>query len=378
MKTKKTKKVSIIQRIILGVSVLLAASGMGIAGISYADRFEEQIKQIQSENAVNQDRKEQLWAEASSYQDQVNKLQAEITALQNQIETLQIKRTEKEAEIAKAEADLAEQKRLLGLNIRAMYLEGQISTLEILATSKNLSEFVDKQEYREVAKSKIENTVDKITLLKNELRGQKEELERVIADQKRLQDGVATQKAESQRLLSLTVDQKAEVESGIKANNARIADLRRQQAEENARLFAQYGGASKGIPGGGGYPGVWAFAPMDSLVDSWGMYNRECVSYTAWKVADSGRYMPYWGGIGNANQWDNNARAAGIPVDGNPRVGDVAQIEGRFWGDLGHVMYVEHVYGDGTIFVSQYNGFNDGTYSTGRVNQAGLTFIHFP
>jgi surface antigen len=104
------------------------------------------------------------------------------------------------------------------------------------------------------------------------------------------------------------------------------------------------------------------------------MYNRECVSYTAFKVAVSGRHMPYWGGYGNANQWDDNARASGIAVDGNPREGDVAQTDNGYYG---HVMYVEYVYGDGTILISQYNVNLDGRYSEKRISAAGLNFIHF-
>jgi surface antigen len=105
------------------------------------------------------------------------------------------------------------------------------------------------------------------------------------------------------------------------------------------------------------------------------MYNRECVSYTAFKVAASGRYMPYWGGYGNANQWDDNARAAGIPVDTSPRAGDVA-ISNR--GTYGHAMYVESVNGNGTINISQYNAALDGRYSTrSGMDPSGLYFIHF-
>ena len=114
---------------------------------------------------------------------------------------------------------------------------------------------------------------------------------------------------------------------------------------------------------------------MDSMVDNWGMYNRECVSYTAWKVYQSGRRMPYWGGVGNANQWDDNARRAGIPVDSTPKAGDVAI---KHIGYYGHAMYVESVNADGTINISQYNASYDGRYSTAsHVSPAGMVFIHF-
>lgn len=125
---------------------------------------------------------------------------------------------------------------------------------------------------------------------------------------------------------------------------------------------------------GSRYPYKNAAYPSKNT-DPWGMYMRECVSYTAWRVAASGRTMPYWGGKGTAKLWDDNARAAGIPVDSKPRVHDVAVSNA---GDYGHVMYVEAVNADGTITVSQYNARFDGAYSVVTRSPAGLVFIHFP
>jgi surface antigen len=355
------------------VLLLILTAGMLVTPLVQADRFDEQIKAINQDNAQKRQAAQQLQIQADSLAGVIAGLQAQISALETQINENQAKKAEVQHQIALAEEELAKQRKLLGENIKAMYLEGQISTLEMLASSKDLSEFVDKQQYRNSVKDKIKDTLDKVTALKLELKSQQEKLDKLIADQEAMQYQLDLQRAENDRLLAMTVQQKSEYEQQIKNNNAQIAELRRQQAVENARLFAS-GTVPQGIPGGGGYPGAWAFAPMDSIVDTWGMYNRECVSYTAWKVWQSGRYMPYWGGIGNANQWDDNARAAGIPTDSNPRVGDVA-ISNR--GFYGHAMYVEAVNGDGTITVSQYNAGLDGYYSVAKVYTAGLVFIHF-
>jgi surface antigen len=123
----------------------------------------------------------------------------------------------------------------------------------------------------------------------------------------------------------------------------------------------------------GGYPQYWADGPLDALVDSWGFYNRESVSYAAWKVyVFHGRSLAGWG---NANQWPAAARAAGLLVDNKPRAGDVAIREVGYYG---HVMYVESVNNDGTINVSQYNADWNGTFSyANNISTGGLTFVHF-
>jgi surface antigen/cell division protein FtsB len=340
--------------------------------IARADRYQDQINALAQDNSQKQQAQDQLGAEAASLSDQIAKLQAQIANLQAQINANNAKSVDLHNQITAAEAELAKQKRILGENIKEMYRGGQISTLEMLASSKDLSEFVDRQQYRNVVQEKIKDTLAKITDLRHQLASQKETLDKLIKDQEFMRQQMASQQGEQNRLLGLNQAQQTALNNQIKENSGKIAELRRQQVLENARLFG--GNVPKGIPGGGGYPGAWAFAPQDSIIDTWGMYNRECVSFTAWKVWNSGRHMPYWGGIGNANQWDDNAQAAGIPVDGNPRVGDVAIKNAGYYG---HAMYVEHVYGDGTIYISQYNAGLDGYYSEARISAAGLVFIHF-
>ncbi|HTE58484.1 MAG TPA: CHAP domain-containing protein [Verrucomicrobiae bacterium] len=359
-------------RLIAAVCMLVFGASFLLTPLVTADRFDEQIRSLSQDSATRVQSRAQLGAEAATLQDVINRMQGEINSLQAQINENQRKSDELQKQIVTAEAELAKQKNLLGENIKAMYLEGDITTLEMLASSKDLSEFVDKEQYRNSVKDKIKDTLDKVNALKLQLKSQRETLEQMIGDQKVMQSKVAAQQAEQNRLLGLNQGQQAELNAQIKNNNAQVAELRKQQGVENARLFG--GRVPTGIPGGGGYPGGWAFAPIDSIVDSWGMYNRECVSYTAWKVWSTGRYMPYWGGIGNANQWDENARNAGIPADSSARAGDVA-ISNR--GTYGHAMYVEHVYGDGTIYVSQYNAGLDGYYSEARISANGLVFIHF-
>lgn len=85
--------------------------------------------------------------------------------------------------------------------------------------------------------------------------------------------------------------------------------------------------------------------------------------------------MPYWGGIGNANQWPGNAEAAGIPTGSEPRKGAVAVMMS---GPYGHTMYVEDVLDGGSqIRISEYNYGWDGRYSERVQSSAGLIYIYF-
>lgn len=354
---------------LLAISFLAAPLLLG--GYVTAQSLQDQINSLNSTNGSLQAQRQNLIEEAGSLEAVISSLQAQIEDLQAQISANEAKKNDLLRQIAEAEVEIARQREILGDNIRAMYLEGDISTLEMLATSKDLSEFLDKEQYRTEVQNKVKTTLDRINELKAQLEAQKIEVEKILADQRNIQVQLDAQRAEQARLLALNEGQQNELRNQIASNSGKIADLRRQQAAANARLFA--GRGTVNVPDTTGYPWAGVAFPNTSS-DPWGMYKRQCVSYTAWKVWKSGRHMPFWGGVGNANQWDDNARRAGIPVDGNPRVGDVAVSNSGYYG---HVMYVEAVYDDGTIYVSQYNANWGGTYSEARVPISNLVFIHF-
>ena len=137
------------------------------------------------------------------------------------------------------------------------------------------------------------------------------------------------------------------------------------------------------------YPAFLADQPLDSVVDRWGMYNRECVSYTAWKVQSTFHDMPNWSDYGqtlipDADNWVTLAQQSNIPVGTTPQVNSVAiampgTLIGSDWvaGPVGHSMWVNAVNPDGTILVSQYNLDDDGLYSTMTIPASGLTYIYF-
>jgi len=122
--------------------------------------------------------------------------------------------------------------------------------------------------------------------------------------------------------------------------------------------------------------------------DKWQFSTRECTSFVAWRINNDlnvpfqNSYKGQW--FGNAGTWAAAARAAGVQVDGTPRVGAVAQfppdVAGA--GSNGHVAIVIGVTG-ATITVEDYNwtdAYDHMTtydYSQHVVPWAGLSFLHF-
>jgi surface antigen len=417
---KQTAKTKIInkqtmKKLPLFIFVLSILSPLVLAPAAYADSYNDRIRALRQQNKQSVVAQDKLEASAEKLETKIANLKTSIKELNDLILENQSKRQQLKRDIVKSEADIEYQRTLMADNIKRMYLDGEFSTFEKLASSKDLSEYVDKEQYRVNLQNRIKETTAHITELKRRLEEQKVLTEKLLSDQKAMQLHLGTEKKELDRLLKLNKAQQAQYDKDIAKNTSRITDLQRQQAEENARFLREQAAkveaarkeaarrkaeaaareraessrqgaverpssvapaaaqSSVRYVNGHNYPWKYVYFP-NTLADTWGMYKRQCVSYTAWKVAQSGRHMPYWGGRGNAKLWDDNARRAGIPVDGNPRVGDVA-VSNR--GYYGHVMYVEAVHDDGTITISQYNAGWDGRYSEATIYPGDLVFIHF-
>jgi surface antigen len=382
------KKVSTVSRLLrtplsaraaLGVTlavVLLAGFGTHTVRNVFADEFDDQINALRQQNASAQSSLNALLDQASSYQDAINQLQAQIDAVRAAIADNQAKQADLQAQITAQQIEIDKQKGILAENLKTTYVSGQLTPVEMLATSSDLSDYIDKQESYSRVQDSIHKTMVQIQALQRSLQAKKAEIDQLLESQQAQNDQLTVTQQKQNEMLAYNEGQQNAFNSQISANSGKIADLRRQQAILNAKYNI---GNFRGDPGNGGYPSAWANAPQDSLIDSWGMYNRECVSYTAFMVHQdylagiNSRDMPWWGGVGNANQWDDDANANGIPVDSNPTPHSIAISNAGFYG---HAMYVEAVNGN-QIYVRQYNAQLNGQYSEGWRYTTGLVFLHF-
>lgn len=121
---------------------------------------------------------------------------------------------------------------------------------------------------------------------------------------------------------------------------------------------------------GDDYPATLKHATPDSIVDSWTMYNRECVSFVAWRLHAHNQFeLPR--GFGSALQWGPQAKAKGYRVDNTPSVGSVA------WFGVGHVAWVAEVSGN-SVVIEEYNyNYNHNYYRRTIDKNTVSGFIHF-
>ncbi len=378
-KRKKTTKKVILSSFAIAVivtAILLPPNFSSASTLS--DLRAQNANVVAAINESNQ-KLEGLTNTSNTLKGQIAFMNAQIAGIQSQIGATKDKIATLQVDLDQAQENLDKQKIVLQASVNTLYKNAGASTVELLIGSDSFTKFVDSQTYLQNLKDGITGSVQKIIALKAQIQSQQDDQKNLLNQQTAQQQQLQTSQNQVASLLATTQGQESSYQQ-------HLADLRAQQQQILGAIAAQMAAsgtvliASDGS--NGGYPAYLSNAPQDSLVDPWGMYNRECVSYAAFKVAQSGRTMPYWGGVGNAQQWPSNAIADGIPVDRNPQVGDVAI---TYNAPFGHAMYVEAVNGR-DVTISQYNWpvngqwgvWSEMTLSADNSGLGPMYFIHFP
>jgi surface antigen/uncharacterized protein YlxW (UPF0749 family) len=359
--------------IALVVVVTIAMAGfMWISRPASADQYDDKIRALQADMSRYQKEADRLNAEAATLgnalaqiTNEKNALQAQVNLSQNQYDQLIIK-------IADTEKQIAENQDALGSTIASLYVDDDISPIEMLASSKNIGEFLNKQEYRNSIKKELSSTITRVQDLKVQLSSQKVEVEKVLNEQKTARDALAVKESEQASLVAQTRNDEAAYQGLIKSSSAQIAEAKAAQAALRARSNSTGGYTLVDSGSLSDYPWNNSNCRMVGYMstggsngnggDGYGYGCRQCVSYVAWKIAkETGIYYRNWG---NGGQWANSAIRAGYQNLGSrPQAGSIAVM----WGNPGHVAWVEGVSPDGSkVTVSQYNynyGAGYGMYS---------------
>jgi len=379
-------------RIGLGVcaAIVAIAGSLQFANSAFADQYDAQINAIRNQVNQYQAQANELHKQGDTLQAALNAITAEKNAIQAQLDLSQAQYDKLTNDIAVNKKKLADTQAALGQIVASLYVDGSISPLEMLASSKNVGEYMDKHEYQSAVSDKLNQTIESVKKLKAQLEKDQKAVEKVLEDQKSQRATLAAKEAEQQQLVDKTRNDEAAYQQQVNAGKAQMSAIAAQQRAALARItnggannagsvgafqFRNYSG-NMGC-GAGGYPYCGA---QDSYADQWGLYNRECVSYTAWAAYTRfNKQVLNFAGAGNAGQWPSTAsNRMGATVDNTPEVGAVAILPPTSgFAPVGHAMLVESIQGGGWVHVSQYNFGGTGEYSTMDIASSGVVFVHF-
>jgi surface antigen/peptidoglycan hydrolase CwlO-like protein len=366
--------VSLTTRILLGfIGVLfVVATPIQITQRVFADHYDDQINALQQEINSYNAQASQLDQQAKTLQSAVDQLQAQASAIQAQVDLSQTKYDQLVSQIADTEKQIKDNQDALGVTIANMYVDDKVTPIEMLASSKTISDYLDKQEYQSSIRDQLTSTINKIKDLKTQLVKQQVAIKSVLDEQKAQKLALVSKESDQQNLLNQTQGQESAYQNMISQNQAKINSVRAEQALTAAR-YSGSGGyvlVSSGLLGS--YPWDSSNCPMWGYLstggadgngsDGHGYGCRQCASYVAWKIAkETGRYYSW----GNAVNFTQSAINAGYAA-GGPQAGSIAVMDpGTAGASEGHVAWVEAVNG-GSVLISQYNynyGAGYGMYS---------------
>lgn len=357
---------------------------------SYADQYDSQISSLQNQISQYQAQANSFAQQAQTLQAELDRLTLEKNAITAQIQLSQAQYDKLQQQIADTQKKIDQNRDALGEIIANMYIDDSVSPLEMLASSKSIGDYVDKQEYQSSIRDSLTSTITQIDALKTKLETDRTNVQKVLSQQKAQEASLAAKEAQRATLVEQTKGQEAAYQNLVAQNKAQLESVAAQQRAYYARLQAS-GNVNSGVFGsftysnwsgnmGCGSDGYPYCGGQDTYPDPWGLYNRECVSYVAWALsARFHKYVANFNGNGNAGQWTWSAPAySGAVRVYDPQPGDAVilpPVPG--FSAIGHAMIVESVSG-GTVHVSQYNFYGTGEYSTMDIGTSGVVFLRFP
>ncbi len=385
MKLRTATPVSFRRVVLPLMAVLVIFGAVGFAVLrnnapASADQYDDKIRALQADMERYQQEADRLNGQAVTLKNTIAQLDNEKRALQAQIDLSQAEYNRLTIQIKETEQKIAENQDALGVTIADLYVDDTISPVEMLASSTNLSDFLDKQEYRNSIRDNLATTIKEVRDLKAQLTEKKKKVEVVLKEQKDARAILVGKQNEQSQLLAQTQSNEAEYQSLIADNKAEIEEARAVQAAIRARIENGGGGSLIQVGTLADYPWNSSNCPMIGYLSTGGANGsggdgrgygcRQCASYAAWKVAkETGYYPVSWG---NATNFPANARAAGYSTGSTPRGGSLGVMHAAKAGQMyGHVVWVEtdpYINGAGqrVMQISQYNynyGQGYGLYS---------------
>lgn len=200
-------------------------------------------------------------------------------------------------------------------------------------------------------------------------------------------------KAEFKELLTKSVEKakeakrKAEEAAAKAREEQRKADEAKKAKEAEEKAAAQAKASQAGVQGGtssqgsGKYVVGGDFAPIDPNFQAAlnGGYWGNCTYYVYNRVAQLGKPLTT-PAMGDAAQWSSTARSIGLPVSHTPKAGTIAVFQPGVAGAspvYGHVSFVEKVYSDGTVLVSEMNVQGLNIISTRLISAADAQYVEY-
>lgn len=318
-------------------------------------------------------------AKAESVGQVIDQLNTEINNLNAEIAANEAKVVALNEEIKQNEIKLSETQSALAEMLVNMHFNTDSEPITILAGSKSISDYAEKQAREDVAKQEIAAASERIKDIKNKLNEQKVDVEKALAISEENRKLVSTKKSDQQVLMSQYEKSADEAKALASYWEEQLKALAWTPPSNSVGNGVRSWGANNTYP-------YRYNCPQDNVrYSAYGGAVCQCTSYASYKAYEKWGISNTWGGHAynyvNAVGYYVPSTGVRTYVDKNPSANSIAI---QLGGAYGHVMWVEGVNADGSINVTEYNvnwssiGCYLGDFcSRNGVGSAGTWFLHF-
>ncbi|MBW7572739.1 murein hydrolase activator EnvC family protein [Caproiciproducens faecalis] len=274
------------------------------------------LKTLKADKAQKQQYKAALDTQVATVQSQIDVLNQQIRVLDGDI-------SQKEAQIADKQKSINTNYEQLKQRLRALYLTGEASNLEIILSAKSVVDLADKTEAIQAITTHDTNLINTLKSDMDSIKTQKQEIE---SNRESVANAKVTLNTKQSELTSLVNETQAVIaeiaqnESDANQESKKLAEQRKKADAAIDQWYKDYYASQKGTGGSGGYvskgnftwpvPGVtnitsgygyrWGSLHKGIDISSAGVYGKPIVAADSGKVmmAGWGNYGTGYGGYG--------------------------------------------------------------------------------
>lgn len=291
--------------------------------MSQSERVQDQINAIDQQIQASRDEIERLEGVADNLQQAIRTIQSEETAMTLEIRRSELQKEKLDLDIAATEERIEQNQDVFGDTVADIYVEDNLSEIELLASSSTIGDYLDRQEYRASLRDQVQGSIRDIRDAQRLLVTQLEEVEETLEQLRSQRSQLVATREDQTRLLRETQGQEQRYRQLISnMESERDAAL---SALDNLQIEDMPVAPEGGIRAGGGVGRV------GSTGFSTGPHLHFEVRVNG-QVTDPGPYLaregwlqpaggPISQGYGNVSSWYTSGAHPGIdyaPAAGSP------------------------------------------------------------
>ncbi|HIA91550.1 TPA: hypothetical protein EYO12_00345 [Candidatus Saccharibacteria bacterium] len=193
------------------------------------DELESQISKLEQEIAQSEKEADHFHAQAETLQEAIDELDDQIAEIEKQIELTNLRLKDLEQELEETRIELERQKDTLAISIREHYKTGEVTTIELIASSDSFAEFFNQKDYLDQLRESILTSSQEVARLEAELEKQHSQQEALLVTQKDQKKQQSDIKASKETLLKEYRGKEAEYK-------ARAGELEKDKKEADKAL----------------------------------------------------------------------------------------------------------------------------------------------